>query len=90
MSNSSHLIAEEDDSQGINPWSPPTAETATDGGDTEATNTDSGDGSTSPKIRAALALTDQLVVSGSNRIVWISTSDPPDAFPNIEMAMQEP
>jgi leucyl/phenylalanyl-tRNA--protein transferase len=29
-------------------------------------------------------------VSGSNRVVWISTSDPPDAFPNIEMAMQEP
>ena len=29
-------------------------------------------------------------MSGNNRIVWISTSDPPDAFPNIEMAMQEP
>ena len=29
-------------------------------------------------------------MSGNNRIVWISTDDPPDAFPNIEMAMQEP
>ena len=29
-------------------------------------------------------------MSGNNRIVWISTNDPPDAFPNIELAMQEP
>ena len=29
-------------------------------------------------------------MTGNNRIVWISTNDPPDAFPNIEMAMQEP
>ncbi len=29
-------------------------------------------------------------MSGNNRIVWISTDDPPESFPNIEQAMQEP
>ena len=29
-------------------------------------------------------------MSGNNRIAWISSSDPPDAFPDVSRAMREP
>lgn len=29
-------------------------------------------------------------MSANNRVVWISTSDPPEAFPDIDTAMREP
>lgn len=29
-------------------------------------------------------------MTGSNRVVWISASDPPDTFPGIETALREP
>lgn len=30
------------------------------------------------------------IVTGNNRIMWISASDPPDSFPDIEAALREP
>lgn len=68
MSGSSRLIAEEDDSQGPNPWSPPGADDAPSAPDSDRKTPVAKvlQLASSPKGRAALALADQLVVSGSN------------------------